>query len=37
MFDTRTVSEYSGLDRETIKIIMKQYTELMKKYPDVRK
>ena len=37
MFDVRTVEYLSGLDRDTIFAIMKQYSELMIKYPDVRK
>lgn len=35
MFDVRYVSELSGLGLDTVKQIMKQYTELMKKYPNV--
>jgi hypothetical protein len=37
MFAVKTVSELSGLDRNTIMAIMKNYTELCKKYPGVRK
>ena len=37
MFMVSTVEDLSGLDRETIFEIMKQYSELNKKYPDVRK
>ena len=37
MFMITTVSEISGLDKEKIKAIMKQYDELIKKYPGVRK
>jgi len=37
MFDTRVVSDYSGLEREKIKVIIRDYEELMKKYPGVRK
>ena len=37
MFDVRMVEYLSGLDRDTIFAIMKQYSELMIKYPDVRK
>ena len=36
MFDVRTVEELSGLDREKIIEVMKNYDELMKKYADVR-
>ena len=36
MFDVRNVMTLSGLDRETIIAVMKQYGELMKKYPGVR-
>jgi len=32
MFDTVTVSELSGLDKETILIIMQNYTALKAKY-----
>lgn len=35
MFMITTVSELSGLDREQILCIMKNYGELCKKYPDV--
>ena len=35
MFDVRRVSELSGLGRDEIIAIMKQYGELTKKYPDV--
>jgi len=37
MFDVRTVRMISGLDKETILAVMKQYGELNQKYPDVRK
>ena len=37
MFDTRVVSDLSGLDREKILTIIKNYDSLMKKYPKVRK
>ncbi len=37
MFDVGMVEDLSGLDRETIFAIMKQYSELNKKYPCVRK
>lgn len=36
MFDVRTVSALSGLDREKIIAIMESYEDLMKKYPEVR-
>jgi len=36
MFDVKTVSMLSGLDRETIIEIMENYSDLMEKYPDVR-
>tara|TARA_R110002012_G_scaffold194059_1_gene361908 strand:+ start:200 stop:370 length:171 start_codon:yes stop_codon:yes gene_type:complete len=34
MFDVRTVSELSGLDREEIMTIMKGYSELKEKYDE---
>lgn len=37
MFDIKIVSELSGLSREQILYIMKNYGELCKKYPGVRK
>ncbi len=37
MFEVRTVSNFSGLDRPTILSIMKNYERLMRLYPDVRK
>jgi len=37
MFDIRTVENLSGLDRDTIIEIIKQYSELDKQYPDVRR
>lgn len=37
MFDVRTVEMLSGLPREKIMTIMKNYGELNKKYPDVRR
>ena len=37
MFMVSVVSDYSGLDEDTILAIMKQYSELMVKYPDVRR
>jgi len=35
MFDVRTVSSLSGLTREQILYIMKNYNELAEKYPAV--
>lgn len=32
MFDTRTVAMLSGLDREEVKQVIHEYTELRKKY-----
>ena len=37
MYDVGFVENLSGLDRETIRAIMKQYSDLNDKYPDVRK
>jgi len=37
MFMVSVVEDLSGLGRDIILAIMKQYTELNKKYPDVRK
>jgi len=37
MFDVKNVEALSGLTRETIIQIMKQYSDLMKKFPGVRK
>lgn len=37
MWDVKRVESLSGLEKGTIFDIMKQYGELMKKYPDVRK
>lgn len=37
MWDVTTVEELSGLDRDTISAIIRQYSELNKQYPDVRK
>ena len=37
MWMAHTVSEMSGLDREMVLEILKNYTALEKKYPDVRK
>ena len=34
MFDVRTVSELSGLDREEIMTIMKGYSKLKEKYDE---
>ena len=36
MWDTPVVGSYSGLDDEQIKYIRQHYTELDKKWPDVR-
>lgn len=36
MLMVSVVEELSGLEKETIFAIMKQYTELCKKYPDVQ-
>jgi len=36
MFDVRTVSTLSGLERSVIYEIMKNYVKLCEKYPDVR-
>jgi len=36
MFDVRTVSMLSGLNKEKIVAIMKQYSQLSKRYPSVR-
>ena len=36
MFDVATVINLSGLDRETIMGIMKEYKALCEKYPDVK-
>jgi hypothetical protein len=36
MFDVRNVEALSGLEREKILAIMKQYSELCEKYPGVR-
>lgn len=36
MYDLIRVSELSGLDRETIKLIMSNYSELNEKFPEVR-
>ena len=36
MFDVATVKNLSGLSKEQIQFIMKQYTELTKQYPEVR-
>jgi len=36
MFAVNVVQDMSGLDRETILAIMKSYSELIKKYPNVR-
>ena len=36
MFDLRNVMALSGLDKEKILAIMKQYDELCEKYPGVR-
>lgn len=36
MFDVPVVEALSGLDRDTIIAIMKQYGELDKQYPDVK-
>ena len=36
MYAVNVVEEISGLSREKIMAIMKQYSELMEKYPDVR-
>ena len=37
MFAIGIVSELSGLENQTIKDIMKNYGELCKQYPEVRK
>ena len=37
MFDVRNVQMLSGLDRETIMAIMKNYQELCTQYPEVKK
>lgn len=37
MFDINNVKMLSGLSREKIIFIMKQYHNLMEKYPEVRK
>ena len=37
MFDVNTVQRLSGLPRDKIFEIMKQYGNLMEKFPDVRK
>jgi len=37
MWDVHTVGILSGLERDTIFEILKQYSELNEKYPDVRK
>ena len=37
MCNTTVVSELSGLDREKIMDIMKNYTDLNTKFPEVRK
>lgn len=37
MFAVNVVSDLSGLNREKILAIMKDYGELMKKYPNVRR
>jgi len=37
MFDTRTVSLLTGLDKDKIIAIMNGYSELMETYPEVRK
>ena len=34
MFDVRTVSQLSGLEKEEIMTIMKSYSELKEKYDD---
>jgi len=34
MFDVRTVSAHSGLDRQEIMTIMKNYSTLQEKYGD---
>jgi len=36
MFDVKTVSMLSGLDRDEILSVIKNYDDLMKKYPDIR-
>ena len=36
MFMVKVVSNLSGLDRDTITTIMKEYDELCEKYPGVR-
>lgn len=35
MFDVRTVGELSGLQKDEIVAIMKQYSELSEEYPEV--
>ena len=37
MFDVRVVQKWSGLSREKIIAIMKSYSKLTEKYPNVRK
>jgi len=36
MFAVNVVSDLSGLTREQIMFIMKNYSQLMEQYPDVR-
>jgi hypothetical protein len=36
MYDVKTVSALSGLSKDTIFAVMKQYGKLTEKYPDVR-
>jgi len=36
MFDVRTVSALSGLERSVICEIMRNYSKLCEKYPDMR-
>ena len=35
MFDVKTVCSYSGLEREDVMDVMKRYSELSEKYPEV--
>jgi hypothetical protein len=37
MWMVHVVEDLSGLDRQTIGLIMEHYSDLSKKYPDVRK
>ena len=37
MYDITTVCELSGLDKEIVIQIMKEYDKLMEEFPEVRK